>query len=71
MPFVFALLDLPFQDPKHHKYKSDGKRGIKITAGSNMILFKKEIKEGKVELKNDLIITHRYYSLLENSNKEV
>ena len=31
-----------------------------ITAGSNAILFKKEIKEVEVQLKQNFIVTHRY-----------
>ena len=47
-PFVFALIDLPLspQSNADHKYSSDNKRGIYITAGQNAIVFKKEIKEG-------------------------
>jgi len=47
LPFVFAMLDVPIHSPKSaNKIKSDGKRGINIEAGSNFILFKREIKDG-------------------------
>jgi hypothetical protein len=42
-------MDLTFSQKKtkqQHKLRSDGKRGIIITTGSNVVIFKKEIKEG-------------------------
>jgi len=62
IPFLFAWLDLPMgtKGMKQHKYRSDGRRGINITAGSHGVLFKKEIKEGECQIKNDMMITHRY-----------
>jgi hypothetical protein len=50
LPIIFSLMDLKLSDDKtnhHHNIKSDGKRGITITLGSNAIVFKKEVKEGK------------------------
>lgn len=50
IPFAFAWIDLPLNDKsskQQHKFKSDNKRGIEVTAGTNCILFKKEIKEGE------------------------
>ena len=73
--FAYALVDIALcpqdlQDKKlSHKFTSDSKRGITITAGSNAILFKKEIKEGECQIKNDLMVTHRYTSL-KDSNKD-
>ena len=53
--------DVPIYSVKSaNKFKSDGKRGINIEAGSNFIIFKREIKDGKCQLKNDLMVTHRY-----------
>jgi len=49
VPFALAWIDLPFSAKslkQQHKFASDKKRGIEITAGSNAVLFKKEIKEG-------------------------
>ena len=67
VPFALSIIDLPFESSESykkskqpHKFKSDKKRGINITAGGNLILFKKEIKEGKCEIKNDLMMIHRY-----------
>ena len=53
-----------------HKYKSDKKRGIYITAVANAVVFKKEIKEDKCQLKKEVIITHRYQNLMD-SQKDV
>ena len=48
VPFLFGMIDLPLQSPNVPQgFKSDGKRGIVITATSNAVLFKKEIKEGE------------------------
>jgi hypothetical protein len=62
-----ALLDLPLTSPKipagsarNHQFIADAKRGLKVIAGYNMLLFKKEIKEGPCELASDIIATHRY-----------
>lgn len=39
---------------------------------SNAIIFKREIKEGECQLKNDLLVIHRYGSLInENQEEEV
>ena len=47
LPIAFALLDIPLKLEKSaNKIKSDGKRGINIEAGSNFIIFKREIKDG-------------------------
>lgn len=62
--FGFTLLDLPISveifDKYPHSIESDSHRGIIIQAGGQAIIFKKEIKEGKYNLKKDLIITHKY-----------
>lgn len=36
-----------------------------------MILFKKEIKEGPCNLQNDLMVTHRYQSLMSRNQDEI
>ena len=41
-----------------------------MTAGSHGILFKKEIKEGECQIKNDLMVTHRYQSLINYSDDD-
>mmetsp|Transcript_11944 Transcript_11944/g.18445 ORF Transcript_11944/g.18445 Transcript_11944/m.18445 type:complete len:163 (-) Transcript_11944:1737-2225(-) len=75
LPFAFSLLDLKFESKKQpqdedllHKYKSDKKRGIFITAATPAVIFKKEIKEGECKLKNDVLVMHRYLSLDRYSN---
>ena len=64
MHFGFTVLDLPIsisdKEQYPHLVESDGHRGIIIKAGGEAILFKKEIKEGRYNLKKDLIITHKY-----------
>jgi hypothetical protein len=56
---------------QQHKIRSDGKRGIIITTGSNVVIFKKEIKEGQCQLKNDVMVVHRYENMLKSSEDEV
>lgn len=63
MPFVFAMMDIPIsslQSKLQHKFKSDGKRGINITVGSNTVIFHREIKDGECKLENNVMVTHRY-----------
>lgn len=65
------MLDLPLSidtmEEYPHKFESDERgRGIKITAGCETIIVKKEIKDGTYNLKKDLIITHKYKSVTES-----
>ena len=53
-----ALMGLPLKAPSHD-YKSKG-RGIDITAASSLLIFKKEVRETELEIKNDIMATHRY-----------
>lgn len=43
---------------------------MNVTAGSNLILFKKEIKTGQCELTKDLFLQHRYQSILRPSEDD-
>jgi len=63
---VLALIDLPFQSI-NHKFEVTGGRGIQITANSNLVLFKKEIKEAQAELDTNLLVIHRFF---EPNNKQ-
>lgn len=56
-----VVLDLPQSTQASlHQYQSDESRGVTIKSGSELVLFKKEIKEVEVELKQDFMVTHRY-----------
>jgi hypothetical protein len=59
--FASCLLALPFKvtDSKHLRIP-DESRGLTITAGSNLVLFKKEIKNVEISLEEDFMVTHRY-----------
>jgi hypothetical protein len=48
-------LALPFSS-KHHKKESVPPHGIKVTAASNIIVLKKEIKETPAEIKKNIIV---------------
>ena len=43
-----------------HKRQPDESRGLTITAGSNLIIYKKEIKNVEISLEQDFMVTHRY-----------
>lgn len=64
--FGLSVLDLPLSidtfEKYPHKIESDGNRGIVITAGAEAIVFKREMKEGLYNLKNDMVIKHKYWS---------
>ena len=59
---ALALIDLPFESP-NHKYEAHGGRGVQITASSNLVLFKKEIKEAQADLDTNLLVIHRFFEL--------
>jgi hypothetical protein len=64
--FAVSTIDFRFESQEVegesyvHKFKSDKKRGIFVSASENAIVFVKEIKESDCDLKNDILITHRY-----------
>ena len=64
---TFAFLDLPFE-PVNHSYKTNEGRGVEISATSSIILFKKEVREAKLELSSDILVTHRYVSTNDGSS---
>lgn len=69
LPAALTFLDLPFSRNsvlEKHKFRSDNKRGIFMTAGSNAIVFKKEIKDGECKIKSEIIIIHRYESTIDS-----
>jgi hypothetical protein len=67
---ALALLDLP-QHTQEHGYKTNEGRGATINAASNLMAFTKEIKEGDADIKNNVIVTQRYYTLTGPSDQEV
>ena len=55
------MLDLPVDSASGaHKFLLGDGRDVTIEAGSNMILFKKEIRVVEVALRHDFMVTHRY-----------
>jgi hypothetical protein len=56
-----CIMSLPSRmETSVHKQEADKNRGMVITAGSNVVFFKKEIKQVEIQLEQDLMITHRY-----------
>jgi len=64
--FAMAVLDLPFEC-EVHGYKTNESRGVEIKAVHNLILFKKEVREAPLDVKTDVIVTHRY---IEEGNEQ-
>ena len=64
LPFVFGLLDIPIRGQAGksvHKFESTEGRGMKITAATNMVLFKKDLSESSNFEEVDVVIKHRYF----------
>jgi hypothetical protein len=57
---ALTFLDIPFE-PSNHKYTTIEGKGMEIEASGNLIIFHKEIKEAKSELKNNIMIAQRFY----------
>lgn len=55
MIMVLALMSLPFETPNHKYTPLDGK-GVSIQVASSALVFTKEIKEGKADLKVDILV---------------
>ncbi|EAR85110.2 hypothetical protein TTHERM_00530680 (macronuclear) [Tetrahymena thermophila SB210] len=55
-----AFLALPFESQSHNYEPYEGK-GIKITMNSNCIIFAKQIKEGQAQLREDILITQKFF----------
>ena len=62
---VLSLLDLPFQSAEQEYQAQEGRR-IAIKGKSNYILFRKEVKEAEIAMKNDLLVIHRFF---DNTNR--
>ena len=50
-----TVLSIPFESEKHQK-ESVGERGMKITAASNFILLKKEVKESMAKINKSIFV---------------
>ena len=57
---ALSLITLSFENGNHIYSNIEG-RGLEIKADSSIILFKKEIKEGKSQLNNSILVTQRFY----------
>lgn len=59
-----VVLGMPWETKASvHQTTADESRGCHIKAGSPCIIFKKEIKEVDIDLKQDFMVTHRYYRI--------
>jgi hypothetical protein len=65
---AFMIMDLPFKLEKSHDFEIDESSGVTIKAASNVILYKKSIQDAPIDLKNDLMVIHRYQKIEEKDN---
>ena len=63
---VQCFLDLSFKTSHEHKFVQDDANGVTIKAACNLILYKKQIVESQIDLKEDLMVIHRYSQLDRN-----
>ena len=52
---VLAFMGVPFESPNHIYSPFEGK-GVEIAASGNLLMFTKEIKEGKADIKVDILV---------------
>ena len=58
---ALCVMDLHLEGAPAHDFKPDDSRGVMITASSNLLLFKKEIRTCALDLaRNDIMVIHRY-----------
>ena len=68
MPFAFGILGIPLEASSsniNHKFESMEGRGMKITAGLNSVLIKKDLNECSELEEIDVVIKHRYFDYLD------
>ena len=64
------ILDLSLAPSSDHKFIPDDQRGVTITAGGNLIMYKKFIAEADLDLKRDIKVIHRYQQLSGGNESE-
>jgi len=57
---ALSFLALPFE-AKSHNYEPYEGKGIKITLATNAIIFAKQIKEGQAALREDILISQKFF----------
>jgi hypothetical protein len=56
---ALSLLDMPFRSPEHGYRTMEG-RSAELKAASNMVIFKKEVKECKGDIRSNILVAQRY-----------
>ena len=69
MVWSWTVLDLDYTS-KNHSIRSIGGKGIAVLAASNLVVFKKEIKEAKSELDNNILVIHRFFESGKKNSEE-
>lgn len=67
---AISLIDLPFKLDQSHNFVPDEQSGVTINAASNIILFKKIIKEAPLDIKQDIMVIHRYNKIGASNDQE-
>lgn len=57
---VISLLDLPFTSPSHTQSGFE-QRGLEIEVGTDVVVFTKDISEGKADLRPEILIAQRFF----------
>lgn len=64
LPFAFGLLDMKLtakSSNSNHKFEATEGRGMKITAGLNSFVVKKDLSVSTEFEQSDIVIKHRYF----------
>jgi len=54
---------MPFRSELTASFNQASNNSVDVVVSSNSILFKKEIKEVEIAIKNDFMVTHRYHRM--------
>lgn len=60
MVAALSFLALSFEGNSHNYEPYEGK-GVKITMNSNCVVFAKQIKEGQASLRDDILISQKFF----------
>lgn len=67
---ILTLLDIP-EKASSHGLRGDSKRGLEISAASNLILLVKDIKETQVKIETSILIVQRYFDIQDEDSEVI
>lgn len=62
---------MPFRSELTASFNQSQNNSVDVLVSSNSILFKKEIKEVEIAIKNDFMVTHRYHRMDNQDRNQV